>query len=160
MNDLFVPQAFKVPDHLVSDQFRFDILSPVYAKLDYETVMSSRHRLTSVFNESDDWPDENMTFEMNLEDLTRHEAEFHAREAFAYSVFSPCKTRYIGCVYINPTIQFKYDCEVYLWVSHSEKNLDQALFAQTKNWIVNQWPFRNIAFPGRQIPWAQWKGAS
>ena len=153
---MFIPDDFKIPDLLVTDQFRFVVLEPSLTDIDYEAVMSSQERLRHVFSENDDWPDASMTVELNRKDLIMHEDDFYAREAFAYAVFSPAKDRYIGCVYINPTKAEDYGCEVYLWVKDTEVYLDDALFNSVESWLQAKWPFEQRAYPGRTIAWTDW----
>jgi hypothetical protein len=159
MEKQFLAAGVSVPAHLKTDQFSFVVLEPGVAEEDYEAVMSSKNRLRQVFNENDQWPEDSMTLESNIEDLVQHEAEYNNREGFAYAVLSPCHSRYIGCVYIYPTTVPGYGCEVYLWVRDSEVNLDGALFNQTKRWLAEAWPFGQCAFPGREIAWCDWSGA-
>ena len=119
--------------------------------------MSSKERLHHVFSQDDNWPEEDMSFESNRNDLIMHAADFNARKAFAYAVLNSEKDAYIGCVYINPTEQESYDCEVYLWVKDSELLLDKFLFQSVENWLQEEWPFRRRAYPGRTISWEDWK---
>jgi len=154
---LFIPDNFKIPTHLSNEQFHFEVLDPAFCVLDYEAVMSSKERLHHVFSQDDNWPEEDMSFESNRNDLIMHAADFNARKAFAYAVLNLEKDAYIGCVYINPTEQENYDCEVYLWVKDSELLLDKFLFQSVENWLQEEWPFRRRAYPGRTISWEDWK---
>ena len=81
-----------------------------------------------------------------------HADEFNARKAFAYAVLNSEKDTYIGCVYINPTEQESYDCEVYLWVKDSEFLLDKFLFQSVENWLQEEWPFRRVLIQGVLFP--------
>lgn len=152
MEKQFAPPISQVPAHLNTDQFSLVILEPSLAKRDFDAVMSSKDRLRQVFLENDRWPEDTMTLARNTEDLARHEREFQRREGFAYAVLSPCHSRYIGCVYIDPTDLPGYGCETYLWVRDSEIALDEALFNAVANWLDKHWPFDRIAFPGRTMP--------
>ena len=105
MTPPFVPDDFIVPDGLIHDQFRLDILEPSVVDLDYEAVMSSRQNLRHVFAENDQWPTDDMTFDENLNDLITHGKEFNAREAFAYTVLTLDKARCLGCIYIEHTLR-------------------------------------------------------
>ena len=154
---MFIPDNFKIPTHLSNEQFHFEVLAPAFCVLDYEAVMSSKERLHHVFSQDDNWPEDDMSFESNRNDLIMHEADFNARKAFAYAVLNSEKDAYIGCVYINPTEQENYDCEVYLWVKDSELLLDKFLFQSVENWLQEEWPFRRRAYPGRTISWEDWK---
>ena len=151
-----VPENFKIPNQFSTEQFNFEVLGPEFSELDYEAVMSSKERLSHVFAENSKWPKPDMSFEFNKNDLARHKKEFNAREAFAYAVFSSAKYNYLGCIYINPTDQLDYDCEVYLWVKDSEVALDETLFETVKDWINREWPFNRCAYPGRTIAWEDW----
>ena len=154
---MFIPDNFKIPTHLSNEQFHFEVLDPAFCVLDYEAVMSSKERLHHVFSQDDNWPEDDMSFESNRNDLIMHAADFNARKAFAYAVLNLEKDAYIGCVYINPTEQENYDCEVYLWVKDSELLLDKFLFQSVENWLQEEWPFRRRAYPGRTISWEDWK---
>ena len=154
---MFIPDNFKIPTHLSNEQFHFEVLDPAFCVLDYEAVMSSKERLHHVFSQDDNWPEDDMSFESNRNDLIMHAADFNARKAFAYAVLNLEKDAYIGCVYINPTEQENYDCEVYLWVKDSELLLDKFLFQTVENWLQEEWPFRRRAYPGRTISWEDWK---
>ena len=154
---MFIPDNFKIPTHLSKEQFHFEVLAPEFCVLDYEAVMSSKERLRHVFSQHDTWPEDDMSFESNKNDLIMHADEFNARKAFAYAVLNLETDTYIGCVYINPTEQENYDCEVYLWVKDSEFLLDKLLFQSVENWLQEEWPFRRCAYPGRTISWEDWK---
>lgn len=153
-----VSDTFVLPEHLRNEQFQFEMLAPEYGEIDYDAVMSSRDRLTHVFSENDRWPRATLTLENNIADLQRHEAEFKRREAFAYAVFSADKQRYIGCVYLFRSEVPEYDCKVYLWVRDSEFELDAALYKSVNAWLGESWEFSRVAYPGRDIAWADWAG--
>jgi len=153
---MLVPESFKVPSHLSTEQFNFEVLGPDFSEIDYEAVMSSKERLSLVFPGNSTWPETDMSFETNKNDLVRHEKEFNAREAFAYAVFNSTKCNYLGCIYINSTDQVDYDCEVYLWVRDSKVALDETLFETVKDWLGKEWPFKRCAYPGRTITWEDW----
>ncbi len=152
----FVPKDFVIPLPLKTDNYRLEILTPKVGKIDYQAVMSSKERLRSVFGESTQWPKDDLSLEENIEDLRRHEKEFLQRKAFAYTVLNPTGDKCIGCVYIDPSYKIKYDCEVYLWVRDSELTLDKDLYQNVKSWLNMHWPFKNTAFPGREITWEEW----
>ena len=66
---MFVPGDFKVPAHLSNEKFHFEVLEPSLSDLDYEAVMSSKERLRQVFAKNDEWPEEDMSYEFNKNDL-------------------------------------------------------------------------------------------
>ncbi|MGV7225216.1 MAG: hypothetical protein ACQ9MH_27340 [Nitrospinales bacterium] len=126
--------------------------------LQMDQTASADKEILHVFSENDEWPADNMTFEDNIRDLEQHEAEFHSRKAFAYTVLSLSKDRCIGCVYFYPSSIPKYDYEVYLWVRTCEVALDDNLYKNIRNWLKTHWQFKRVAFPGRKIPWNKWQG--
>ncbi|MGI9302453.1 MAG: hypothetical protein ACR2RB_07080 [Gammaproteobacteria bacterium] len=156
--NMFVLPDFAVPESLAIDRYRLEVLRPEVAEMDYDAVMSSRERLRKVFRENDHWPADDMPPEENIGDLERHEAEFRSRQAFAYTVLTPSRDRCLGCVYIYPPTVAGFDCEVYLWVRDSEIALDEDLYTCVRQWLSTDWPFERPAFPGREIPWADWHG--
>ena len=118
--------------------------------------MSSKERLRHVFSENSKWPETDMSFESNKSVLVRHEKEFNSREAFAYAVLNLAEDNYIGCMYISPTEQLDYDCEVYMSVKDTDVAWDQGLFKTLKDWLNYEWPFKRCAYPGRTINWEDW----
>ena len=121
--------------------------------------MSSKERLRSVFSEHSDWPADDMTLAFNIRDLDRHQREFNARIAFAYTVREPNGDGYWGCVYINPSTT-DFDAEVYVWVSDAEIDRDKNLYAVIRSWLDRDWPFQRVAYPGRELPWDRWRELS
>ena len=157
MTNKFIPEYFSIPHSLDTENFHLEVLTPAVAEMDYEAVLSSRTRLRSVFGEKTDWPEDTLSLSDNINDLKRHHEEFRMRKAFAYTVLTPTKDRCIGCVYINPCTADEFDCEVYLWIRDELLFLDNELFVNVRNWLVSSWPFKSIAFPGRDISWKNWK---
>lgn len=62
-------------------------------------------------------------------------------------------------VIIDPTYKRGYDAEVYLWARESELagGLETRLHDAVKSWIAKEWPFKTVAFPGRDIVWDAWR---
>ena len=46
-----------------------------------------------------------------------------------------------------------------MWVRESEiaNGLDSILFSTVKKWVSEDWPFKKVAYPGREIKWEDWK---
>ena len=80
------------------------------------------------------------------------------RSSFAYTVVSLDENQVVGCLYINSTTKGDYDARVHMWVRTSVLNngLDTILFDSVKQWILKDWPFKNVAYPGREINWNEW----
>ena len=155
----FVPSNFLIPEKLEMDNFRIRMLTVNDVVKDYEAVMTSVDHLQGYFGASSKWPTLELSFEQDLIDLGWHQKEFQKRSSFAYTVMNCSESICLGCVYIYPTLKRDFEAEVYLWVRKSEfeKGLDPILYDTVKNWIANEWPFKNVAFPGRGIDWGAWE---
>ena len=124
---------------------------------DYDAVMSSIEHLQGLFGLSVQWPSPELTFEQDMIDLGWHHKEFQNRTSFAYTMMSPDENLCLGCTYIYPSSQKSYDAEAYCWVRKSHfDELDKVLFETFKSWLQTVWPFKNVAFPGREPNWKDW----
>jgi hypothetical protein len=155
----FVPPNFKVPDKLETEKFQLRMLTVNDVVKDYDAVMTSVEHLQGVFGPHSTWPLPNLTLEQDLIDLGWHQKEFQMRRSFTYTVMNPSESQCLGCVYIFPTEKQGYDAEVCLWVRKSEfeKGLDPILFNAIKKWVEKVWPFKKVAYPGREIDWKAWE---
>jgi hypothetical protein len=153
----FVPPDFQVPRTLETSEYRLRMLTIHDVIKDYEAVMTSVAHLRQLYPQGT-WP-EGLTLEQNLIELGWHHHEFQRRSSFAYTVVTPSEHRVLGCVYINPTQKRAYDAYIHLWARESELEggLEERLLAAVKAWVANEWPFKNVAYPGRDIPWEQYR---
>jgi hypothetical protein len=159
------PAGFIPPKEMKSSSFQLQVLSPKYATQDFEAVLASAAEIRNVFGPANDWPGDSLSFPANLADLARHETEFHEHKAFAYSMLDPSGQRYLGCVYIKPIKsklendlrKAQFQAQVFFWLSslQREVTVEEAL-AELKNWLAQCWPFRRVAFPGREFNWQLW----
>jgi hypothetical protein len=155
----FVPKDFVIPPGLKTDRLKLRMLTIKDVEKDYSAVMNSRKHIYGVFGPDDDWPNDELTFEQDLIDLGWHQKEFQKRNSFTYAVVNLDSTDYLGCVYLYPSGKEDFDMEVYLWVTKEEfeNGLDEHLFETVKNWIKKDWPFKKVAYPGRDISWEDWQ---
>ncbi len=149
---LFVPKCFNVPETLETERFNLRKLTVDDVKKDFDAVISSVGHLKGIFGQGSEWPSENLTIEQDLADLFRHQKDFEERKGFTYTVMAPDESQCIGCVYIYPSEAPEFDAVVFLWVRTSEykKKLDPILFRTVKRWIKKEWPFKRVAYPGRE----------
>ena len=152
MSNSFVPDDFLVPENLETNTFRLRMLTVNDVVKDYDAVMTSITHLQGVFGKRSTWPSKGLTLEQDLIDLGWHQKEFQRRTSFAYTVMSLDESQCLGCVYFFPSQNEKVDAEIYLWVRQSEfeKGLDPILFDTVRNWVTEEWPFKNVLYPGRQ----------
>jgi len=153
----FVPTDFNVPETLQNEHFRIRMLTVNDVVKDYDAVMSSIKHLKEMYPISS-WPSKDLTFEQDLIDLGWHQKEFQNRTSFAYTVVSLDESQVIGSLYINPIAKGDYDAKITMWVRTSvlKDGLDTILFDSVKKWISKDWPFRKVAYPGREINWTEW----
>jgi hypothetical protein len=154
----FVAPDFTVPTRIEGPGFVLVPLGPALAQIDYAAYMSSIAHLQQTFTRSPNWPNANITAADAMLDMETEAGRFARRESFAYAVLTPDGTRERGCVYVYPGKVPGYDAEVRLWVNKAEYDagFDAELYAWTQGWIAKDWPFRNVAWPGRAIPWETW----
>lgn len=155
-----VPADFDVPARLEAPRFLLRMLTIHDLVKDYDAVMTSVDHLQSGYSAitGSTWP-EGLTLEEDLIDLGWHQREFTLRSSFAYTVMAPDESVCLGCVYINPTLKQGYDAMVVLWARASElgSGLDAELYDAVKAWVAEDWPFDNVAYPGREISAEDWQ---
>jgi len=140
-----------------TEGFKLVPLGPDLTKIDYEAYMSSIEHLQATFTRSTGWPHAGLTMDDAVKDMETEAARFERRESFAYAVLTPDGSRERGCVYVYPGVG-EYDAVVRLWVTKAEYDagFDEELYAWTQEWIAQDWPFSNVAYPGRAINWEEW----
>tara|TARA_B110000208_G_C11728501_1_gene415477 strand:+ start:865 stop:1314 length:450 start_codon:yes stop_codon:yes gene_type:complete len=141
-----VPYKFKIPNKLITKTFYLQILNKDMLHIDYHIIKSNANHLLETFDKDPKWP-ENISFQDNLNDLILHGQQFAERTAFAFSIIDINTHEYLGCIYIYPTENKDYDCEIYYWVTLKEfnKGFKKKLLV-IKNWIKKDWPFKNILY--------------
>jgi hypothetical protein len=70
----------------VGDGYHLRPIKAADADLDYPAVMGSQPRLWSIFGPAWGWPPASMTYEQDVEDLARHEAEIAGHQSFNYAL--------------------------------------------------------------------------
>lgn len=153
---MFVPLDFTPPESLVTKDFRIRPIRPEDAELDYEAIMSSVDHLKGVLGRKS-WPDSEMTLKENRQSLVGHSRQHETREAFCYTVMNQDESECLGCVYLYPSRWDDHDAEVVMWVSKAafDRGLDPELFSTVQRWLADQWPFEQVVFPGREVPWGE-----
>ncbi|MGV8998578.1 MAG: hypothetical protein ACOH12_16680 [Parvibaculaceae bacterium] len=153
-----VPDSLDVPVLKTFDTFALVALDMDRAEEDFALVDANRDHLAGTFGPAHLWP-EGVDPRMNKADVAWHEVEFRCRTSFAYWITESAApaARFTGCLYITPSPRAQDDCAVYFW-------LDKSLAADTAQvketltrWLRADWNFQAVAFPGRDIPWAEFK---
>lgn len=119
--------------------------------IDYPAVMGSRRRLWEKYGEAWGWPRATLSYEADKEDLARHEAEFGAREAFAFAILDEHETSLLGCLYVDPPesdAPAGADAMVSWWLindavgSPLQRTLDDVL----PLWMSEVWGFASVHY--------------
>lgn len=73
--------------------------------------------------------------------------------SFSYPVVDAETGKMIGCVYVNHSSDPSHDAEVTWWLrtGSAENGLYQTFSETVKEWVNEQWPFKNPDFNGRAI---------
>lgn len=156
-----VPASFKVPSGFVTDTYELRMLTIDDVDLDFEAVVASRDRLLGLLDPDSTWPD-GLTVREDLIDLAWHHREFTIKHSFAYTLISRDGSRCLGCCYLFPSNAPNYDVAAFYWVRSGDDAdaRDQEFGTAFRLWLQMQWPFRGVAFPGRDIDWDTWKAMS
>jgi len=91
--------------------------------------------------------------------LRRHEWEFNHNTAYSWGIFTADAATELGLVYINPSLkQSQYDAQVRYEVTKrgAAEGLEEKLGTAVRSWIATEWPFKNVAYPNRDIPKETW----
>lgn len=100
-----------------------------------------------------------LTFEANLIDLAWHQREFQDRSTFAYIVYTPDESEYVGCFYLYPPgyrNESSKGCDVDAswWFTKrmKEKGYYEKLYAFLRKWLKEEWGFSSVGFTNKIIP--------
>jgi hypothetical protein len=150
----FVPPDFPVPAGFRDESFIARMLTVRDLIADYDAVMSSERDLVGLMSPHDDWP-RGLTLEEDLIDLGWHQREFTLRRSFAYTVMAPDESLCLGCCYIFPSRLPEFEADAFYWVRSSHKQIEGRLGTRFRRFLVEEWPFSRVAFPGRDQPWTK-----
>ena len=126
----------------------WNILQPEIVAPDYQFLVDQAGRNSPISS----------TIAEDYGEVKRHEWEFQHHTAFAYGVLSPDKQSELACVYINPSTKQGYEATVRLSFTKQavESGLEPALEKAVRDWVKAKWPFKTVAFPGRDMPMTEW----
>lgn len=152
-----VPTDFDVPARLDGAGFHLRMLSVHDVVKDFAAVVESEGRLVGLMGDGSDWP-RGLTIEENLIDLAWHHREFTIGHSFAYTVMNDDESRCLGCCYITPSDRAAHDAAAFYWVREREfqQGFDSVLGKAFRGFLAENWPFKAVAYPGRDIAWSDW----
>jgi hypothetical protein len=155
----WLPADFVHPVRVVvADGYHLRPLRLPILTLTTPLVMGSREHLWSIYGDAWGWPAATMTYQQDLEDLARHEAEIAAHESFNYALLDDAETALHGCVYIDPPERAGADAEISWWMVKEKlgTDLQHALDSLVPDWIAEAWPFGRPRYVGRDLSWPDW----
>lgn len=148
--------GFRAPERYDGDGFHLRMLTVADVVKDFVAVMESEQRLVGFMNPHKTWP-RGLTIEENLIDLGWHQREFTIGHSFAYTVMNDDESRCLGCCYLYPSERSDWDAKAFYWARESEyRDGFDAVLGQAFRALVAQFPLKKVAFPGRDIAWAEW----
>ena len=144
----FVQAPFVAPGPPRLPKYVWNILEPRILGPDYQALIDRSGSAGPI----------TITKPEDYGELKRHAWEFQHHTAFAYGILSADKQTELGCVYINPSPKQGYDASVRLWVTKqgADAGLEPVLEKAVREWVKTKWPFKNVAFPGRDMTMDQW----
>ncbi len=150
---ILLPLGFDPPLERSIGPYFLEALCPKHNERDFEALTSSKEDLRGIIDPEDFWPDEVLSLEDNLRDLTKDFQEFKDKKTFRYSILSMDKSSYDGCFYIRPTTARTtsgepYDCLIEFWFRSNKRHLENTFQEVIKTWLKNEWAFKNIVLPG------------
>jgi hypothetical protein len=142
-----VEDAFVVPEVLVADGFRLELLGPQHNEADHAAWMSGVEHIRSTPGFDRGWPPAvGMTLAENLADLESHAERSARRVDFAYSVLDAATGEVIGCVYLKPSPTADRQVEASSWVRVTRAELDGPLTDVVGAWLLEVWPFEVVHY--------------
>ena len=141
-----------MPEVLVADGFRLELLGPQHNEADHAAWMSSIEHIRSTPGFDRGWPPAaGMTLAENLADLESHAERSDRRVDFAYSVLDAATGEVIGCVYFKPSPTAD-QVEASSWVCAARAELDGPLTDVVGAWLLEVWPFEVVHYRSGEFP--------
>jgi hypothetical protein len=137
-----------VPQPLETVGFVLEPLNETHAELDFAALMSCRVRLREELQWGE-WPPEDFTLAGNHADLRKHYGEFVRGEAFAYTVLSPDRARYLGCIYLERCDEVE-GAQLAFWVIDEAIDMEAVLVTEVLQWVHTTWGIPRVLIPLRE----------
>lgn len=148
-----VEDEFVVPELLVAEGFRLELLGPQHNEADHAAWTSSIEHIRSTPGFDRGWPPAaGMTLAENLADLNSHAERSRRRIDFAYSVLDDSTGEVIGCVYFKSSRTAEGQVEALSWVRATRAELDGPLTDVVAAWLLEAWPFEVVQYRLGELP--------
>ena len=130
-----------MPLKLIQPTFCPRPLTAKYVEKDFDAVVESQERLRRFSHHL--WLSSGFALAENRNDLQKHEAEFNARVAFAFTIIVPDESKILGCLYIYPSQTENTVC--YLIARHA-LHLTTVILPNARAWVAGAWQFSTVRF--------------
>ena len=153
-----VPDDFEIPA-FSTGTYRLEPLTNRWVIEDFAAIIESFPHIDGLIGPPGSIPERGTyTLETNVIELAWHEREFRTRQSFAFAAITHDNTREVGCVYLYPPPTPREDAVGISWArwDPDDPDADARFFAEFRAWVARDWPFANVAYPGRSIPWDTW----
>jgi hypothetical protein len=152
-----VPDSFEVPTSYTGANYKLVPLGPGVAELDYKAYMSSIDHIRK--SQGGNWPRPELTMADQAKDMAGEKAQWDGRKSYPFAVLSADGRMELGCFYLRPSPKEGYDVVATMWVTKDqfEKGLEDQLYKDMKVWVAQAWPFKKVAWRGREISPEAWK---
>ncbi len=144
-----------VPSGLQHPRFVATPLTTSIAALDYAAYMASPHVVRS--HSDGRWPVDGFTFGEDLDLVSKHQADHEHRRAFTFSLLTPSRTESLGCLYLNPLVDYlrrvdaapelidavpSASAMVSWWLrqEQQETGLAASVVGAVNSWLLDAWP--------------------
>jgi hypothetical protein len=153
-----VPPDFVIPA-LVTPAYRLEPLTNRWVIEDFAAITESFPHVDGLIGPPGNIPAPGeYTLETNVNELAWHEREFRTRHSFAFAAITHDDTSEVGCMYLYPSHHPEEDAVGISWArwDPTDPGTDARFFDDFRSWVEREWPFDNVAYPGRTIPWEKW----
>jgi hypothetical protein len=153
-----VPDSFQVPTSYTAANYKLVPLGPAVTAVDYKAYMGSMDHIRKT--QGGNWPTRQITMADQVKDMAGEKEQWEGRKSFSFAVLSTDGTTELGCFYLRPSPKEGYDVVATMWVTKEEfaKGFDPQLYKDMKLWVAQAWPFKNVAWRGREISADAWSG--
>jgi RimJ/RimL family protein N-acetyltransferase len=144
-----------VPSGLQHPRFVATPLTTSIAALDYAAYMTSPDVVRS--HSDGRWPTDEFTFAEDLALVAQHQDDHENRRAFTFALLTPSRTESLGCLYLNPLVDYlrRVDADPQLvdsvpttsamvtwWLRQDQQDtgLTAAVVDAVNNWLLDDWP--------------------
>jgi len=153
-----IPDSFNPPKEYAGNGYKLVPLGPGVSEIDFAAYMGSMDHIHKAMGNS--WPKPTLTMADQEKNMAGEKIQWAERKSFSFAVVTPDGSKELGCFYLRPSNKAGYDVVATLWAIQEEfdKGFETKLYNDMKVWVAKAWtPFQKVAWPGIEIPQAEWR---